>query len=124
MGIHLTFTAEAAADLSAHQYNLMRLSAANAVNVASLDTNSGLCGVLLNKPESGEAASIQYAGMGRVRAGASITAGAHITTNGSGRAVAVGSGDMACGRALEAAGADGDIIDVILYPPIRWAGAT
>jgi len=118
-----TFTAAAAADLSSFQYHIMRLSAANTVNVASQDTNSGMVGVLLNKPESGEAASIQYAGMGKVYAGAAITAGAILTNNGSGRAVAAGSGDMACARALEAAGAAGDIIDAVIFPPVRWAGA-
>lgn len=118
-----TFTAKAAADLDTVQYHLMRLSAANTVNVASQSTNSGLCGVLQNKPKSGEHASVGYLGTARVMAGAAITAGKHITNNGSGRAVAVASGGMSCGRALEAAGADGDIVDVILYPPIRWAGA-
>lgn len=118
-----TFTAKAAADLSACQYHFVRLSAANAINIASLSTNSGLVGVLLNKPQANEAGAVAYLGTSRITAGASITAGALITNNSSARAVAVASGGMAAGRALEAAGADGDVIDVLLFPPVRWAGA-
>lgn len=118
-----TFTAKAAADLSSAENHLVRLSAANTINIASLSTDSGLVGILLNKPQSGEAGSVAYLGTGRVVAGAAVSAGAHITNNSSGRAVAVASGGMACGRVLEAAGADGDVVDVVLYPPIRWSGA-
>lgn len=118
-----TFTAKAAADLSAHQYNIMRLSAEDTVNVASLDTNSAIAGVLLNKPESGQHATIQYAGPGLIRAGAATATNLFITCNGSGRAIAAASGEMIVGRLLEAATADGDVVRAILQPPIRWMGA-
>lgn len=119
-----TFTAKAAADLSAHQYNIVRLSAENTVNVASLATTSTIAGVLLNKPSAaGQAATVAYFGPARVRAGAATATNLHFTCNGSGRAVAVASGGIAMGRILEAATADGDIVDCILYPPVRWAGA-
>ena len=117
-----TFSAKAAADLSAVQYHIMRLSAANTVNVASLTTVTGICGVLQNKPQSGEAGAIAYLGQGRVGAGGAITAGVHVTCNGSGRAATANSGDMIVGQALEAAGADGDIIDVLYKPPVKWFG--
>ncbi len=118
-----TFTAEAAADLSAAQNHILRLSAANACNISSLATDSDMCGILQNKPQSGEYASIQYSGEGRVVVGAAVTAGDHLTCNGSGRAITVTSGSMALGQALETAGADGQLIDIIQYYPVRWAGA-
>lgn len=120
-----TMTLEAAADLSAIQYHFVRLSAANKTNLASQAANSATLGVLLNKPKSGEFASIGYFGEGKITAGAAITAGDVLTTNGSGRAAVVTSGSlqMACARALETAGADGDIIKAVFFPPVRWVGA-
>ncbi len=123
MSSDFKFTATAAADLSGKQYHVMVLDDANSVNQASLATNSEICGVLTNKPESGQGAAIQYGGPGRVTAGAAITAPAFITSDSSGRAVAVASGGMAIGRAMSDAAATGDVIDVILMPPVRWAGA-
>lgn len=114
---------QAAADLSGKQYHFVRLSAANQVNQASEAANSGLVGVLQNKPRSGEFATVAYAGLSKVVAGDAITVGDIITTNSSGRAVTVASGQMAAGRALEAAGANGDVITALLFPPVRWAGA-
>jgi hypothetical protein len=122
--MHLeTLTLEANADLSNKQYHFVRYVATEKCDQASLDTNSGLIGVLQNKPGSGEFATIAYAGVGKVVAGAAVTAGDVLTTNSSGRAVTVTSGDMAAGRALMAAGANGDIITALLFPPQRWAGA-
>lgn len=118
-----TYTLEAAADISGKQYHLMRLSAANKCNQASLATASSLVGVLQNKPQSGEFATIQHGGISKIVVGGAITAGDILTTNSSGRAAVVRSGDMACGRALEAGGADGDIIRAVLFPPVKWFGA-
>ena len=118
-----TFTLNAAADLSGKRYHLMRQSAEGSCNMASLSTNSALVGVLQSKPESGENASIAYLGKSKVVAGGAVTAGVMITNNSSGRAAAVASGGMACGRALQAAGADGEVISVLLFPPVRWNGA-
>lgn len=118
-----TFTAAAAADLSAKRYHIMRLSAAQTVNQASLATDSGICGVLQNEPQSGETATIAYEGITKVVAGGSVTVNAFITSNSSGRATAVGSGGMAIGRALQAAGNDGEVITAVIFHPVRWSGA-
>jgi hypothetical protein len=122
-GVQEALTLQAAADLSAVQYHIVRLSAAQSCNVASDSTNSGILGVLQTKPKTGEFATVGYLGKSKVVAGAAITVGAIITNNSSGRAAAVASGGMAFGRALEAAAADGDIITCVLFPPVRWAGA-
>lgn len=120
-----TITMDADADLSVHQYNIMRATSARGVNVASINTAVEIFGVLQNAPESGESATVGVGGFSKVRAGAAITANKMVTCNASGRAVTLpSSGVMAIGRALEAAGADGDIITVQLFnPPVRWAGA-
>ena len=123
MSDQATNTLEAAANLSALQYHIMRISAANKCNVSSQATDSDMCGILLNKPQSGEGASIAYSGRGKVVAGGAVTAGDHITCNGSGRAATVTSGQVALGQALETSGADGQIIDIVQYYPVRWAGA-
>lgn len=118
-----TFTSQAAADLSAKQYHLVRLSAAGQVNISSLATTSAGCGVLVNKPTSGQFASVRYGGIDYVVYGAATSANAWITCNGSGRAIAAGSGDMVYGRAIAAASQDGDTIKTLLFPPFRLSGA-
>lgn len=122
MSIKGTNTVEAAADLSAIQYHIMRLSAVNKCNMSSNAADSDMCGILQNKPQSGEPATIQYFGPGRAVAGATVTAGDHITCDGSGRAITVTSGSMSLGQALET-GASGNTIDIVQYYPVRWAGA-
>lgn len=118
---------QAAADLSTFQYHLVRYSAANAVNLAVLAVTSNLLGVLQNKPKSGEFATVAYGGISKVVAGAAITAGDLLTTSTSGRAIVVTSlasgQEMVFGRALTAAGADGDVIPALIFPPVRWTGA-
>jgi hypothetical protein len=116
-------TLAAAADLSAKQYHFVRYSAANAINQASDAQGSGLCGVLQNKPVSGAFGTVGMLGISKVVVGGVVTAGDIITTNGSGRAATVRSGDMAAGRALTTSGADGDVISAVIWPPVKWFGA-
>lgn len=118
-----TFTLEAAADLSAAQYHVVRGVATNTCNISSQATDSDMLGVLLNKPVSGGFATVADGGIAKVVAGAAINAYDVLTSNSSGRAAVVTSGQVAFGRALGTAGADGDLITVRLMKPIRWAGA-
>jgi hypothetical protein len=122
-GDQQTFNMTAAADLSGKQYHFVRGSAAFATNQASDATASSVLGVLQNKPASGREATIAFMGGSKVVAGGAITANDIITTNSSGRAATVASGQMGLGRAFEAAAADGDIISCLLFPPVRWTGA-
>lgn len=116
-------TRVADADLSGAQYHFVKLVALGKTNIGSLATASTLAGVLLNNPGSAERAAIGFAGVGKLVAGAAITEGVFLTCNGSGRAVAAGSGDMVGARALMAAGADGEVITALYVPPFRWSGA-
>jgi len=109
------------------KYHIVRLSGANQINLATAPLSSGILGVVQNEPKIGEFASVGYQGKSFVKAGAAITAGALIMTSTSGRAITVTSGsapaNMVIGRAWSAAGADGDVIEAVLFPPVRWSGA-
>lgn len=111
------------ADLSGKQYHIVRLTASKGTNLASLATTSAIGGVLQTVSSSGDRASVGYHGVSKVVAGAAVADNAFFTTNGSGRAVTVTSGDMTVGRALEAAGADGEVITSLIFTPFRWSGA-
>lgn len=120
-----TETYLAAGDLSAHQYNVMRLSdGVNQINVNSNALTNAMLGVLVNKPNAaGRHATVAYGGRYKVRAGAAISsAGLFLTTNGSGRAIAAASGQVVFGKAIEIAAADGDLITVQLMDPWRLSG--
>ena len=113
------------ATLGATKYILVQATAANRANMATNGTSSTILGVMQNNPAVDEAMSIACAGLSKVVAGDAVTVNAILTSNASGRAVAVVSGDLsiACGRALEAAGADGDVITAMLFHTVRWVGA-
>lgn len=114
---------KAAADLSAKEGHIVRLSAEDTVNQASEAVNSGVLGVLTNKPKADEPATVAYSGKVKAIAGAAITVGQFVSTNGSGRAITVVSGAMTVGRAMEATAADGDEFTLFVQPPTRWSGA-
>ena len=87
-------------------------------------TSTSILGVMQNDPGIDEAMVIAYAGHTKVVAGAAVSANQMIgCQSGTGRAIAVVSGDMVCGRALEAATANGDVITAVIFHPVRWAGA-
>lgn len=116
---------QAGGDLRTKQYHILRQSAAGVTNLASRTTANQTAvvdaiGVLQNKPNSGQAASVAITGESKVVAGAAITQGVNVTTNASGRAIVAASGDWTIGQAAEAAGADGEVIRVVLdCPPFR-----
>ena len=122
----LTETFEAAASLVNQLYHFVALSdGVRQVNMASLKTWTGNVGILVNAPAAaGRHATVQYGGRGKVTAGAAVASvGVFLSTNGSGRAVASGSGDMVMGTALETAAADGDLISIQACKPWRLSGA-
>ena len=110
-----TITVPASADLSSHQYKLMTV---NSSGLAALGTASTLIvGVLQNKPTAaGEASSLCWAGVSKVKAAGVITAGARVTSDANGLAVAATSaGDAVIGVALATSAAN-DIIPVLINP--------
>lgn len=113
-------TARADVDLSSRQYHILRNTGARTTNIASQNTDINGAGVLQNKPQANEHATIRFGGRSFVIAGAAITANAPFTTNGSGRAVAASSGQFVYGRTLETAAADGDKVECIVTVPWFW----
>lgn len=110
-------TLATAADLSGAQYAIVRVSAADTCNLASNAAAQDMVGVLQNKPAAtGRAAQVRVLGETKVVAGAAITAGDLVTTNGSGRAAAATSGQMILGQAISTAANDGELLRVLLKP--------
>lgn len=115
----LTITRSADADLSAKQYFLVK---ATATGVALNDTLNGpVLGVLTNDPVAGKGAAVQVQGTARVVAGAAFAAGDPIKSDAAGKAIkqtgeAVGVQVYVIGMALQAAGADGDQVDIHIRP--------
>jgi len=102
----------AGADLSAKQYNFVKISGTGVVAVAA-DTDVPI-GVLLNDPASGETASVCVTGITKVEASAAITAGTLIGTTSAGlavtRTIGTDTTKYVLGRVITAAGANGDIV--------------
>ncbi len=107
-------TGVAGESMTASQYYIVQLSATGNIEIGEGATDL-LVGVLQNKPASGEAALYRFAGTSKVVASAAIAIGAFVTTTAAGKAVTTTTaGNHVIGRALEAAAADGDIIEIQL----------
>jgi len=110
-------TRMAAADLSAKQYYAMKGAASNGCDT-SASAADVILGWLQNKPTSGKAASIASAwgsgGTVKAIAGGAISELAYVKLGATGKVVTGGAGsDRNWGIALEAATADGDIIEIL-----------
>jgi hypothetical protein len=109
----LDFTLPAAADLSANQYFIVKVDSSGSAALAG--DGEPAIGVLQNEPDAaGKAASIRFAGISKVVAGAAVSAGAQVTPNASGKAITAATGKNILGVALAAASGDGVIIPVAL----------
>lgn len=109
----------AGADLSDHQFGIVELTSAG-LTVNKADAGQGF-GVLINKPRSGEAAEVTLSGVVKVRAGASLAAGAHFTSNSLGFAVTANSlGGLSplrvLGRNIAAAVSSGQVFTAAIRP--------
>lgn len=110
---------KAAADLSTHQYKLVKLSAVDTAALCAAATDRAL-GVLQNKPAAAQAGSVRILGMSFVvsdGSGTAIAAGDYIGPNGSGVAVKKATADFnVAGIALDPSTASGTIIRILLLP--------
>jgi hypothetical protein len=102
-------------DLSTKQYHILEKGAA-AGQVDVCDNAADVpFGVQQNKPTAGQAVSYMINGTSKVVAGAAVSIGDRVGTNGSGRAVAkTANNDWMIGIARTAAAADGEVIEVML----------
>lgn len=81
---------------------------------AGADANT--LGVARTAGVSGELVPVDVIGTTVVEAGAAVAVGAQLETDSSGRAVTWATSGPVVGRALQAAGAAGDMIEVLLIP--------
>lgn len=104
-------TYKAGADLSDNQYYAVKLNGTDqTVALATATTDDAL--ILVNAPESGEAALVCTGKRCKAKIGGSVTAGNLLGPDTDGMLnVRSTAGDKFCARARED-GADGDIIDV------------
>lgn len=126
---YVNISRPAGADLSTKQYTFVKVnSSGQAVSAAA---GEAAIGVLQNEPTSGQTATVQVAGIAKVKAGGNVTAGARVAADADGKAVTatlgrtntsdagaaadplIGSNVM--GIALEG-GANNDVIAVLLQP--------
>lgn len=119
-GMDVTF--KAAADLSALQFRIMKLSAANKVNKATAAADKPLVGVLQDKPDAADkAATVRTSGISKLVAGGTIAAGDLLTSDANGDAVAaapaVGVNNGIVGYAIDAA-VDNDIFRAMIAPSV------
>ena len=109
----ISITLPAAADLRTHQYKFVEVTSTGAVGLVADDGHAD--GVLLNDPNTGEAAVVGIAGVLKVKCGAVVTRGANVASGANGAAKNTDTGAAVNGTALET-GANGRIISIIFHP--------
>lgn len=112
----LDITFKAAGDLDDKQYYIVKMSAADTIDLAGANTDHAI-GVLQNKPKTGEAAVIRVLGTTKYvsHGGSAVSVGNLICPDSNGKGeVADADLDFVIGIALEASAADNDILEMLL----------
>jgi hypothetical protein len=127
--VHSIGSLTASADLSSSQFCLVEISGDGTVSKCNAVTDRAL-GVLLDKPESGQAAEVAVGGIVKVLAGGAITAGNPIGPDASGKGVAkTDATHWAIGIAVEtvalaATPTGSELVSVLLTGPFHPANAS
>ena len=105
----------AGADLSASKNRFAKVSADNTVSVATAAADS-VIGVIDDIPyaAAGAQVAVRMSGTVMITASAAIAAGAKVTPTTGGKAVTAGGGTAYHAIAIQAATADGDLIECFL----------
>lgn len=101
---------------SGKQYRFVKVTGAKQVGLVTANTDAAI-GVCQSKPQTtGSAATVGIRGISFVVAGAAVSAGAKVTADSTGRAIALpGTGSpVTYGIALTAASVAGELISVLL----------
>jgi hypothetical protein len=109
-------TLVAGADLSALQYNFVKLNSSGEAIAIAADTDVPV-GVLQNAPTTGQEAEVLIVGGTKVVAGASITLPRAIGTGATGKAVALAVTDTTkyvVGSLITASAADGNVVTAVI----------
>lgn len=101
------------------QYRLVKISGANVI-VTTAATERVFGASQATAADSGETLAISHGGRVKLKASGAITKGARVVPAADGEIAADGgtATHIACGIALTAADADGDVIEVLLDPSI------
>ena len=103
----------AGADLSTHQYKLVKFGASKSEVVLCGNAEKPL-GVLMNSPKSGEVAEVAVQGGAKVKIASTMSSlGGSVASAASGVARAAVAGEWAIGTQQDA-GVSGDIIPIII----------
>lgn len=110
-------TLVAGADLSALQYNFVKINSSGQAVACSGATDIPV-GVLQNAPTSGQEAEVLVVGGTKIVAGAAIGEGAQVGTGATGKAVALVAGTdttkYVAGTLLTESAADGNIVTAVI----------
>lgn len=115
LGVMFDMTAVANADLSLKTFFVLKLVTGGKVDLAGAGERA--CGILQNKPKSGEGAAVRFTGTSKVVVDGTtpILVNDALKADANGKGVKTTSdGDEVFGFAMEASSADGDIIEVLL----------
>ena len=102
---------EAGADLSSSQFFAVKKTSAGIVLAGA---GEKVAGILQNDPVSGDPANVRFIGGSKAVIGAAVVNGAFLASNANGKLVTATSNDNVCAQALEAGGADGEVINVLV----------
>jgi len=107
-----TITLPAGADLTAAQFKFVKISSGAVVLGAA---GNDCIGVLLNKPNTGEAAEVQIAGIAKVQADVALaTTGTKVMCSADGQAAVATSTNHVLGRTVTTAAAAAELVEVLL----------
>lgn len=101
---------------------LVKLDSTAGQVIVTTTITEQVVGIALDTVASGELVSVltMSGAKGKVTASAAISLGAEVMPGASGKcATAAGATAISCGIAASAAGADGDIIEVIFRPSVK-----
>lgn len=103
---------QAGADLSTHQYKLVKFGS-DAKTVVLAGDNEEAMGVLQNAPKSGEDAEVSVGGGALVKIASTVALNASVGSGASGVGKTAAATKLAIGKAMDA-GVSGDVIPVII----------
>lgn len=95
-GEFLATTVEAGADLRSLQFYAIALHDGNRAI-----SGDEACGILQNKPNTGEGASVGFIGISKFSAGGAVSQGNKLKVDSNSTFIKAGSGDIIVGRALK-----------------------
>lgn len=114
-GADMSNTAALAGPGGSGQFLAVKQSTAADRTVLMTGANVDVYGILQNKPKSGEAADVCISGISKAVYGATVVAGAFLTSDASSRLVTATTGQLACAKAISA-GVVGDVQTVEVLP--------